>query len=312
MKRAPIRLLQVLLPVGIVASAGGVAATMIANRPPVETVTPETAPPGVRVHEVALRNEALRVTSQGTVQPRTESQLVPQVAGRVTWVAPAFAAGGFFESGDVLVRIDRFDYEQMLVSARSQLAQARLRLAQEEAEAEVAQREWDALGRGDPRELALRQPQLKEARAAVAAAEAGVERAERDLERTEIVAPYSGRVRTTNVDIGQYVPVGGAVATVYAVDAAEIRLPLPDSELAYLDLPLSYRGVAPRSSRGGGCGAWDEDEVNGLRGVLALARFDLFSGDDQGARRLALTVSRLSSFLEPPPGPSTKTRTRSR
>ena len=202
MKRAPIRLLQVLLPVGIVAVAGGVAATMIANRPPVGTVAPETAPPGVRVHEAVLRSEPLRVTSQGTVQPRTESQLVPQVAGRVTWVAPAFAAGGFFESGDVLVRIDRFDYEQMLVSARSQLAQARFRLAQEEAEAEVARREWDALGRGAPRELALRQPQLEEARAAVAAAEAGVERAERDLERTEIMAPYSGRVRTTNVDIG--------------------------------------------------------------------------------------------------------------
>ena len=243
MKRALVRTLKALLPLFIVAAAGLVAATMIMNRPPVETLTPVIEPPGVRVHEVTLGDAPLAVASQGTVQPRTESQLVPEIAGRVTWVAPSFAQGGFFEAGDVLVKIDPFDYEQMLVSARSQLAQARLRLAQEEAEAEVALREWNTLGRGDPRELALRKPQLDDARASVAAAEAGVERATRDLERADIVAPYAGRVRQKNVDIGQYVRVGDGIATVYAVDMAEIRLPLPDGELAYLDLPLSYRGV---------------------------------------------------------------------
>ena len=243
MKRALVRTLKALLPLFIVAAAGFGALTMIRNRPPVETLTPVVEPPGVRVHEVTLGDAPLAVASQGTVQPRTESQLVPEIAGRVTWVAPSFAQGGFFEAGDVLVKIDPFDYEQMLVSARSQLAQARLRLAQEEAEAEVALREWNTLGRGDPRELALRKPQLDDARASVAAAEASVERATRDLERADIVAPYAGRVRQKKVDIGQYVRVGDEIATVYAVDMAEIRLPLPDGELAYLDLPLSYRGV---------------------------------------------------------------------
>lgn len=243
MKRVLIRTIRALLPLIIVAAAAFAAVTMIMNRPPVETLTPVIEPPGVRVHEVSLQDASLSVTSQGTVQPRTESQLVPEIAGRVTWVAPSFAEGGFFEAGDVLVEIDPFDYEQALVGARSQLAQARLRLAQEEAEAEVAQREWNTLGSGDPRELALRKPQLEDARASVAAAEAAVERATRDLQRAEIVAPYAGRVRTKNVDIGQYVRVGDALATVYAVDVAEIRLPLPDDELAYLDLPLSYRGV---------------------------------------------------------------------
>ena len=243
MKRALVGILKALLPVIIIVVAGLGAIRMIMNRPPVETLTPVIEPPGVRVHEVTLQDAPLAVTSQGTVQPRTESQLVPEIAGRVTWVAPSFAEGGFFEAGDVLVRIDPFDYEQALVSARSQLAQARLRLAEEEAEAEVAQREWDTLGRGDPRELALRKPQLEDARASVAAAEASVERATRDLQRADVVAPYAGRVRTKNVDIGQYVRVGDTLATVYAVDVAEIRLPLPDDELAYLDLPLSYRGV---------------------------------------------------------------------
>ena len=245
MKRVLTRILQVLLPLIILAAAGVGALTMYWNRPPVETLAPVFTPPGVRVHEVTLVDAPLTVVSQGTVRPRTESQLVTEIDGRVIWVAQSFVEGGFFEAGDVLLRVDPFDYEQQLVSARSQLAQARLRLAEEEAEAEVAQREWEALGRGDPRELALRKPQLEDARAAVAAAEAGVERAMRDLERSDIVAPYAGRVRLKDADIGQYVRRGDTLATVYAVDTAEIRLPLPDDQLAYLDLPLLYRGVEP-------------------------------------------------------------------
>ena len=237
-----IRIFQIVLPLVVIGIAGFAAVMMIRSRPPVETQPPVFSPPGVQVHQVALTEEAMGVTSQGTVQPRTESQLVPEIAGRITWVSSSFAEGGFFEEGDVLVKIDPFDYEQALVSARSQRAQARLRLAQEQAEAEVAEREWNDLGRGDPRELTLRKPQLNEAQASIDAAEAGVVRAERDLERADIVAPYAGRVRQKNVDIGQFVRVGDMIATVYAVDVAEIRLPLPDDQLAYLDLPLSYRG----------------------------------------------------------------------
>lgn len=239
-----IRLLKALLPLIVIGIAGFVAVTMIRSRPEVETQAPTVAPPGVRTHLVSLETVRVPVRSQGTVRPRTETQLVPEIAGRITMVSPSFVEGGFFEEGDVLLRLDRFDYEQAIVSARSQLAQARLRLAQEEAEAEVAQREWNTLGRGDPRELTLRVPQLEDARASVAAAEANVERAQRDLERADVIAPYSGRVRTKNVDVGQFVTVGSPIATVYAVDVAEVGLSLPDEELAYLDLPLAYRGAA--------------------------------------------------------------------
>ena len=244
--RVLLRLLKVFLPLAVLAVAGFTALTIVRNRPEVETQPLRIEPPGVRIHVVELEDVRLSVTSQGTVRPRTETQLVPEISGRVTSVAPSFAEGGFFEAGDVLVTIDPFDYQQAVISARSQLAQSRLRLAQEEAEAEVARREWQALGRGDPRELTLREPQLDDARAAVAAAEANLLRAQRDLERAEITAPYAGRVRRKSVDVGQFVTVGNAVATVYAVDVAEIRLPLPDDELAYLDLTLSFRGTRNR------------------------------------------------------------------
>ena len=299
MKRAILGILKALLPLVIVAAALLGAVTMIMNRPPVETLTPVIEPPGVRVHEVTLSDAPLSVTSQGTVRPRTESQLVPEIAGRVTWVAPSFAEGGFFEAGDVLVMIDPFDYEQALVSARSQLAQARLRLAEEEAEAEVAQREWETLGRGDPRELALRKPQLEDARASVAAAEAGVERATRDLQRAEIVAPYAGRVRTKNVDIGQYVRVGDALATVYAVDVAEIRLPLPDDELAYLDLPLSYRGVQQQAQAGVTLRATFAGETHVWNGRIVRTESEIDS-----VSRMVHAVAEVEDPYAPGPNPN--------
>jgi len=243
MARLPIRILQVLLPIIVVGGAGLVAYMMYLNRPPINTQPPVVSPSGVRVQTVKFETLDLTVTSQGTVQPRTTSQLVPEVSGPITRVAPSFVVGGFFEAGEVLLEIDPYDYQQSVIAARFQLAQARLRLAQEEAEAEVARREWEELGRGNPGTLTLRQPQVEEARAAIALAEAALERATRDLERAEIKAPYAGRVQSKSVDIGQFISRGTPVARIYAVDSAEIRLPVADAELAHINVPLAYRGT---------------------------------------------------------------------
>jgi multidrug efflux system membrane fusion protein len=248
MSRFLIRILKVLLPLVVVVGAGLVAYGMFLSRPPVETQAPVIAPPSVRVQRVTFDSVTLTVTSQGTVQPRTSSQLVPEISGPVIEVAPSFAVGGFFEAGDVLLRIDPYDYQQAVITGRSQVAQAELRLAQEEAEAEVARREWQDLGRGDASALTLRQPQLEDARASVASAEAALDRAARDLERADVKAPYAGRVQSKDVDVGQFVNKGNTIAHIYAVDSAEIRLPLPDEELAYVNVPLSYRGATRRSS----------------------------------------------------------------
>ena len=241
------RILKALLPPVVVGVAVMGAYVMYLNRPPVETQNPVVSPPAVRVQRVAFESVDLTVSSQGTVQPRTASQLVPEISGTVINVSPTFAVGGFFEEGGVLLEIDPYDYRQALITGQSQLAQARLRLAQEEAEAEVARREWEELGRGDANALTLRQPQVEDARAAVTSAEAAIDRARRDLERAEVRAPYAGRVQSKDVDIGQFVNRGTAVGRIYAVDSAEVRLPLPDEELAYVDVPMSYRGTQPQA-----------------------------------------------------------------
>ena len=234
--------LRVVLPLAVLAAAAVGAFTMIQLKPEVETRRPDVRPPIVRVATVEVTDVPLVVESQGTVSPRTESQLVPEVPGRVIWVSPSLVSGGFFETGETVLKIDPHDYRQFVVTAEAEVARAELGLELEKAEAVLAAKEWQDLGEGEADPLTLRQPQLVDARAAVAAAGANLEKKRRDLDRTQIRAPYAGRVRQENVDIGQFVTTGSPLATIYAIDKAEIRLPLPDNELAYLELPLVYRG----------------------------------------------------------------------
>ena len=236
------KLLKVLLPIVVLGLGVAGAWKMIAMRPAVEREPPEIPVPLVRVLPVRLQNLQFKVETQGTVVPRTEIALVPEISGRVVYVSPSLAAGGFFEKNSVLLRIDPGDYKAALVQSKAQVAQAELALEMEKAEAAAAINEWESLGKGKAPPLLRREPQLAEARAALAAAQASFERAQRDLEKTEIRAPFAGRVREKNVDIGQFVNRGNSVATLYSVDLAEVRLPLPDDQLAYLELPLSYRG----------------------------------------------------------------------
>ncbi|MFH1999920.1 MAG: efflux RND transporter periplasmic adaptor subunit [Planctomycetota bacterium] len=241
--------LKFFLPILVVAISIATAVAIIKSKPAVETKRPQVLPPRVRVMTAHLMDHTLIVKSQGTVSPRTESQLVPEVSGRVIKVSPSFNSGGFFEEGEILFEIDRYDFEQAVVRARSSVAESRLRLAQEEAEAALAREEWKELGQGEEASpLTLRVPQVAQAQAALESAEAAFVQAERDLERTRVRAPFAGRVRQKMVDVGQYVSRGTAAATVYAVDYAEIRLPLPDRELAFLKLPMMYRGSVAEDS----------------------------------------------------------------
>lgn len=266
-RRASGRLAGVLkwiLPIAILAVAGAIVAGLMASRPTVETAPREIAPPPVRVLTAAPTSLELRVRSQGTVVPVTEADLVSEVAGTIVEAAGSFEVGGFFEAGDVLLQLDRRDHELAVASARAQVAQARVALTREQAEAEVAREEWEELGEpGEPGPLVLRQPQLDEAKARAEAALADLRRAALDLSRTAIRAPFAGRLRAKRVDRGEFVNRGAPLATIYSVDAAEVTLPVPDSELAFLDLPLGaeLRGDGPRAilqaQFAGGRHEWD-------------------------------------------------------
>jgi len=203
---------------------------------------PAEAVPLVDVVSVEPRSLALNVSTQGTVRPVRAIDLVSRVAGRVESVAADFAAGSFFREGDALVGIEDVDYHFAIARAQSQVMAAKQRVAEEEGRALQARREWRDLGNPAANTLFLREPQLASAQAALKAAQADLEAAELDLERTLIAAPFNGRISEKFVDLGQYVTPGTRIARVYATDAVEVRLPLTDSQVALLELPLHYRG----------------------------------------------------------------------
>lgn len=234
---------HVLWPIGIIAAAVSLAAVMVAARAPVEPVAPELLPPLVRVVQVRPAPLRLRVRSQGTVEPRTASILVPEVGGRVVWVSPALAAGGFFEAGEALLRLDRTDPEIRLARAEAAAAAARSQAALAERNRERSRR-LAAEGIVSRTAVDDADNAARVASASLREVEAALRQAQRDLARTELTAPYAGRVREKLVDVGQFVERGTPLARLYAVDYAEVRLPIPDRELAFLDLPLDYRGDA--------------------------------------------------------------------
>ena len=227
---------KVLLPLAILAGGVVVIAGLVATRPDVELKPPQEATPLVRVVEAQPMRWRFVVRSQGSVVPRNESELVPQVAGDVEWISPALASGGYVEAGEPLVRIEAADYRVALATARAALARAESE--HKRAETEITrQRTLREKGVASQARIDDAENVYRVAEASLAEARARVERAERDLERTTLRAPFQGRVRSERVDVGQFVNRGESIAVLYAVDYAEISLPVPDRELRFVDVP---------------------------------------------------------------------------
>ncbi|MAW78668.1 MAG: efflux transporter periplasmic adaptor subunit [Parvularcula sp.] len=212
---------------GIIALFIGVIVGMSMLRPKPERQEPQIAPPSVFYTVAESQSVTLDVSAQGEVRPRTDISLTAQVAGQVVSTSNEFVNGGAFEKGDVLIKIEDAAYRAAAAAARS-------RLAQEEAEAALARKDYEELGlQEDPTALALRIPQLEQARAEYNAAKL-------DLDRTTIRAPFKGRVRERIVGVGQYVSPGAQLGRIFSTDVAEIKLPLTDNDLAKLGLPLAF------------------------------------------------------------------------
>jgi len=232
------------LPLAVLGFALAGAALLLATGEPVASRPTERILRAVRVVPVQVRDVELGVTSQGTVAPRTESDLIPEVSGRVVWTSPALVSGGYFESGEALLRIDRADYLANVEQARAALERARGEQAHAQ---EGLERQQGLAERGVASDAALDEARRAQRVTGAGQREARIvlEQAQRDLERTEITAPFRGRVRDERVDVGQFLNRGASFATVYATDAVEVRLPIADAQLAYLDLPIWGRAASP-------------------------------------------------------------------
>ena len=187
-----------------------------------------------------LDDVQLRVKTQGEARPQTEIDLVPEIGGKIVYVSPNFIEGGIIKKGEVLLRIEDADYKVSVIRAQAQVAQAEQSVIREKAEGEIAKQDYQELGIGKASPLALRLPQQAQALASLQAAEAELASANLQLKRTEVRAPFTGRVKTKNSDIGQFVSPGRTLGRIFSTSIVEVRLPLSDSDLSKIDLPIAY------------------------------------------------------------------------
>ncbi len=231
-------------PVVVLAGVAGLFVLMTMTAPKPEEKNGAPHPPAVQFAVAHARPTTIAINVQGEARPRFEATLAAQVAGRIVWVSPKFAEGGAFAQGETLARVDPANYQLAGVRARAQVAQAEEALTREEAEGELARQDWQALGRGEAPPLAVREPQLAQARAQLAAAQAALRSAELDLARTNVSAPFTGRIRERRANMGDYVGPGSPVAVMFGTETMEIRVPLTDTDLASLRVPLGFSASA--------------------------------------------------------------------
>ncbi|REL36628.1 efflux RND transporter periplasmic adaptor subunit [Thalassotalea euphylliae] len=210
---------------------------MMAPKPPKKPV--ETRAPLVDVLALSPTDVQFTIASHGSVMPRTETVLISEVSGMVSQVSDKFVVGGFFRKGEQLLKIDDDTYQVEVLQAQSRLESAEAELVSEQARSDQAKDEWLLTGKTLEQApiLALRIPQLQKAKADLIAAQADLREAQRKLARTSIVAPYDAMLKAKRVDVGQYITIGAALADTFAIDYAEVRLPVKLRDVPFLDLP---------------------------------------------------------------------------
>ena len=225
-------------PLLILLGSIGVFVIMVKLKPEAEFQKPEVTHQLVEVLLALPQDVEAKISSQGTIRPEHEIVVTSEVTGKVTWISDGLRDGANFDDGDTLLKIEKRDYELALISMESNLFQARVALQREKAESELANIEWKRVGTGNASSLTLREPQLAQARAVLAAAEAAYEQSKRSLQRTSIVAPFNGRVRKKTVDLGTNLFPGNRIADIYATSFLEVRLPITDKDISFLGIPL--------------------------------------------------------------------------
>lgn len=201
----------------------------------------EKDPMDVNVQILTPIDYQIKIKSTGTTTPITQTVLTSEVGGEVIYRSKKFSEGSSVISGEILAKIDDTDLQLQYKNALLQLASAEVQFAVQQAEAEIAQEAWDQVGEGIPQELTTKKPQLKQAKAALEVAKAQVQSAEKKLNKTEITAPYTGRIQNINIDLGSTIIPGQPVGSMYTSNEIEVTLSVKDSDLQFLDIPMDGR-----------------------------------------------------------------------
>ena len=225
---------HIIIPIAILAVGAIAFIGFSSMKKPPEEKAPVDKTPIVSVESISVAPMTLEVSSYGVVKPKYETTIVAQVSGEVVELNDIFVRGGLIKKDQLLARIDPNDYHAALIDAQANMASARAALEKEVAQGKVAEQEWKQITDTSPTELSLRKPQLAQELAKVKSAQAAILRAERNLQRTEIRAPYDAMISSRKIGLGSYVSVGSEIGMLLGTDVAEVRLPVADNQLQFL------------------------------------------------------------------------------
>lgn len=237
------RVLRVLLPVLVIGVGVAIFMALVRTKPEPSRVKTESKGTLVEVEEARAGSQRIVVEAQGAVVAARQVGITPEVNGRVAWTSDALVVGGRVSAGEPLLRIDPRDYRIAVQQRSAEVSQARLALEQEKSRKHVAEREWrlfedeseDATELG--RALALREPFVDNAEAAVEAAESSLQRARLDLSRTTLRSPFNAVVQSETVEVGQVVGPQAPVATLVGTDRFWVQVSVPMEALPWLRFP---------------------------------------------------------------------------
>jgi RND family efflux transporter MFP subunit len=224
----------------VVAIVGGALLLSSSLRPESGRPRPQATETSLAVTVVSPEAVEFRPSLElsGIVEAQTQTNVVPEVGGRVVQVSEQFRPGGRVAEGEVLFRIDAADYELSVRRTLADIEAARSELKQLEAESKAERQIWEREFPGRPiPDLRARVPQIAAAKARIESAEAARQAAELALERTVVRAPFAARVLETRLDVGQVVNTSQSVGTVFSLDAIEITVPVSSDDLRAIGDP---------------------------------------------------------------------------
>lgn len=235
-------LVKIILPLIVIAAAGGAAARLIMTRSEPDWAPAKSLVVPVTVRVVKLGSHKVSVPAMASVTAARTVVLKPEVTGRIVEQCPQLVPGGLCKEGMELVKIDPRDYEHAVDQAQAEVDQAGSQLELEEGRQIIAKREWDLLRDNVPKSetsegLALRKPQLTAARAGLAAAESRLKLAKLHLERTTIYTPFNAVVTEEKAEFGQVVDRATTLATLIGTDQFWLRVSIPLARLRFVILP---------------------------------------------------------------------------
>jgi RND family efflux transporter MFP subunit len=264
LQRSPRRMvgffLHIVLPIAVLACGAAVTLYLMKTSP---EARPRKKPPVatlVEVRTVQAGPQQTVISGMGEIIPARDIELKPRVNGEIEAINAEFLPGGYFHTGQTMLKIDPADYALLLRQLESEAAKAESDLTLEMGYQQIAKKELSLLNepvRPEERALILRQPQLDKLKASQTFAQARLAQARLDLARTEIQAPFNCVVESRSVDKGAKVTESTVLARLVGTDAFWLRLTIPVEQLQWVQIPgnSNETGSTVRVFTQGGNGA---------------------------------------------------------